>query len=77
MDKILEGLDGVVSIADDIAVVGKNEEEHDKHLHALMKRAQERGLVFNADKCKIKTSEIMFFGNIYTKDGIQPDTEKV
>ena len=77
MDKILQGLDGVISIADDISVVGHDEKEHDKNLHALFKCAQERGMVFNAEKCQIKTPEIMFFGNIYTKDGIRPDPAKI
>ena len=49
-----EGLPGVLSIADDITVYGKDEQEHDRNLHLLMQRARERGLVFNASKCDIK-----------------------
>ena len=48
MDQILEGLDGVAIIADDVAVFGQNEEDHDKNLHNLMARAAETGLVFNS-----------------------------
>ena len=36
MDDILEGLPGVISIADDITVYGKDEREHDQNLHQLM-----------------------------------------
>ena len=77
MDQILEGLEGVASIADDVAVYGKDNEDHDKNLHNLMIRAAETGLVFNSKKCSIKQTSISFFGNIYTPTGIKPDPAKV
>lgn len=77
MDQILEGLRGVVSIADDIAVYGENEEEHDRNLINLMERAAEAGVVFNSEKCMIKQSSISFFGNLYTDKGIRPDPAKI
>ena len=77
MDDGLKDLPGVVSIADDIAVVGATEEEHDTNLRKLMERAQTIKLVFNPDKCQIKQSEIPFFGNIYTANGVMPDPKKV
>ena len=77
MDEILEDLPGVVGITDDVCVHGKDEEEHDRNLKALMDRAKEIGLVFNSDKCTIRQPEISFFGNIYSKDCIRPDPAKV
>ena len=77
MDEILQDLPGVVSIADDITVFGRTEEEHDENIIKLMKRAQEAGLVFNPSKCKLKASEVTFFGNIYTKNGVKPDHKKI
>jgi hypothetical protein len=77
MDNNLEDLEGVASIADDVCVFGKTEEEHDTNLQALMKRAEDRGLIFNSGKCLIKQTSISFFGNVYTQDGIQPDPAKV
>ena len=77
MDEILEGLPGVAGIADDVCVTGATEEEHDINLHKLMKRAETKGLVFNSEKCFIKRTEITFFGNIYTDQGIKPDPAKV
>ena len=50
MDEILEDLAGVVGITHDVCVHGKDEEEHDRNLKALMDRAKEIGLVFNSDK---------------------------
>ena len=77
MDQILEGLNGVVSIADDIVVFGVSKEDHDRNLVNLMNRAAEKGLVFNSTKCHINQSSVTFFGNIYTAEGIRPDPDKV
>lgn len=77
MDEILEGLPGVVSIADDVCVHGKDDAEHDRNLIGLMDRATEKGLVFNKSKCSIKQSSISFYGNVYTSDGVKPDPIKI
>jgi hypothetical protein len=77
MDEILENLDGVVGIADDVCVIGKTEDEHDRNLLKLMDRAVEKGLIFNSSKCLIKQESISFFGNTYTRSGIKPDPNKV
>ena len=77
MDDGLRDLPGVVSIADDIAVFGCTEQEHDNNLHTLMERARQINLVFNPTQCHIKQTEIPFFGNVYTATGIKPDPKKV
>ena len=77
MDTILDGLPGVISIADDITVFGMNQADHNRNLQQLMERARKCGLVFNAEKCKINQKEISFFGNIYGESGAKPDPNKV
>ena len=77
MDDGLHDLQGIVSIADDIAVFGSTEKEHDDNLHALMRCTREINMVFNADKCQIKCNEIPFFGNVYSSSGVKPDPKKV
>ena len=77
MDMILERCPGATGIADDVAVYGINEEEHDKNLINLMHVAREYGLVFNYDKCDIKQPSISFFGQIYDKDGVRPNPKRV
>ena len=56
---------------------GADEEDHDKNLHHLMKRAEENGLIFNPEKCKIKEESIAFLGIIYSKHGVRPDPSKM
>ena len=77
MDQILENVKGATGISDDVVVYGKTEEEHDESLRNLMKAAKENGLVFNSEKCTIKTNSITFFGAKYTPEGVHPDTDKV
>ena len=77
MDFILEQCPGAVGIADDIAVHGPTEEEHDANLHNLMLVARKHGLVFNLDKCVIKERMITFFGMLFSAEGVHPDPEKI
>ena len=58
IDQALEGLEGVVAIHNDITVYGKDDEDHDKNLLALMQRAKEKGLTFNSKKCSIRQEQI-------------------
>ena len=77
MDHILERCPGTMGIADDVAVFGKDEKEHDANLHNLMKIAQQEGLVFNPDKCDIKKQKMRFFGLEFSSQGVNPDPEKI
>ena len=43
MSSILAGTPGVVCMIDDILVYGRNQEEHDKRLEAVLERIQEAG----------------------------------
>lgn len=53
MDQILEKFTGEIGIADDIAVYGKDGQEHDQYLHNLISVARENGLIFHEDICEI------------------------
>ena len=77
MDQILEKCPGTVSIADDIAVCGKREAEHDQNLPNLMEVTKQHGLVFNSEKWELKVPQIKFFGMMFDKDGVHPDPAKV
>ena len=77
MDQILEGLKGVVSIADDIVVHRVTEEQHDNNMRKLRERAHENGFTFNPDKWSLKVESVMVFGCLYDKNGIRLDPAKV
>ena len=48
IDQILEGLNGVITIHDDITIFGEDDDDHDANLIALMERAKQTGLTFNS-----------------------------
>ena len=76
MDTMLQNTEGIINIADNIIVFGTDQETHDKNLEALMIRAEQYGLVFNASKCNISKDEVSFFGQLYNKDGISADPDR-
>ena len=59
---------------------GRTEEEHDANLLSLFQTASREGLVFNSNKCHIKTNQINqinFFGSLYSDTGIRPDPGRI
>ena len=77
MDAILEHCPGCIGIADDVAVYGRDKEEHDRNLINLMRVAEKEGLVFNSQKCIVRANEIPFFGMIYSADGARTDPARI
>ena len=82
-DQILEGLNGVKSVADDILVYGKGDtieeatKDHNENLKCLMQRCQDKGLKINKQKVRLGMSELKFMGHTISRDGLKPDSEKV
>lgn len=73
----LEGIDGALNISDDILVFGKDHEEHNQSLRAVFQRLKEKGLTLNKDKCEYSKDKLVFFGYVFSKDGISPDPKKI
>ena len=65
------------TIADNVVVFGRTEDEHDKNLINLMKALEEHDSTFNSAKCEIKVNSIPFFSETYSTHGAWPDPEKV
>ena len=72
-------LKNVIVIADDIMVVGKQNDhkDHDIALTQLLKTARECNVRLNYDKLQYKCTEVDFFGETYTIDGQKPSQSKV
>ena len=56
LNQTLEGLEGVVCVADDIVVFGHDEEDHDKKLRLLLQRCCETGMKMNRNNCEFNSS---------------------
>ena len=81
--EFLEGLKGVVNIADDISVYGYGDtneeanEDYDKNLITLLNRCRERDLRLSAKKIQFKSISVSFMGHILTNKDVAPDPSKV
>ena len=77
MQEVLLGLDGVICMMDDILVYGREQEEHDSRLMAVLKRLKQEGVTLNKDKCSFSADRVTFLGHIIDQVGVHPDPKKV
>lgn len=73
---MVAGIPRVKPYLDDILIAGKTQEEHDRSLHAVLKRIQDYGFHLRIEKCRFSLPQIKFLGHIIDKDGLHPDPEK-
>ena len=77
MEKILEGLEGVVCLMDDVLVYADDVETHWERLRTVLNKISESGMTLRKDKCVFASKTVKFLGHIVSGDGIKPDPEKV
>ena len=77
MDQVTRGLNFCFAYVDDVLVASSSFEEHKTHMHELMRRFAQYGVVLNKNKCVFGVSEITFLGHLVTQEGIKPLPQKV
>ena len=83
LNESLEGINGVICVADDIIVVGCGttkalaELDHDDNLKKLIQQCTERNIKLNNAKAEFKRDSVIFMGHKMTTEGIQADENKV
>ena len=79
MDYVLSGLRWKICLLywDDIIVFSKTFEEHVEQLNQVLTRIGEAGLKVAPKKCHFFLSEVMFLGNIVSKEGVATDPSKI
>ena len=75
--EILTGLPGCQNISDDIVVYGKTQKKHDENLRGVLERLQQHGVRLNKEKCTFSRSEVKFYGQIFSKNGVKADPAKI
>ena len=81
--EFLDGLHGVINIADDICVFGcgdSREEadiDHDRNLTSLLEKCNNHGLRLSEKKLQFKSPSVTFMGHKLTDRGVEPDPAKV
>ena len=73
---MLDGLEGIVQIKDDVVVHGKGQ-QHDIRLRLVLERFRKYNVTLRPEKCKFGRPEVLWFGNIYSRQGMSPDPTKV
>ena len=63
LEAIFISMEGVSGIADDMVIVGRNEEEHDRNFLTFMEKCMSNNLTVNAKKIQFKQSQVSFYGH--------------
>ena len=79
MESVLRDLNWKVRVIylDDIIVFSKTFEEHLEHLSAVFYHFKEANIRLKPSKCTFGQAKVTYLGHIISRDGIQPDPEKV
>ena len=77
VEKVFGDIPVVLVIHDDLIIVCKTSDEHDKTLTKVFDRARERNIKFNKKKIQFKVSEVKYLGHIIGKTGTRPDPNKI
>ena len=76
MSHILHGMEGVLCQTDDILIFGKDQEEHDDRVTAVLKWIEAAGVTLNPNKYEFGKMSLKFLGHIIDQNGIRPDPDK-
>ena len=72
-----QDLTGVFKISDDIIVHGRDTKEHDANLKVLLEKSREKNVTFNKAKCEFNKDRVVYYGLMFSKDGVSPAPCKV
>ena len=79
MDQVLAGLKGEECFVylDDVVIFGEDVVQHNDRLIKVLKRLEQAEMRVNLQKCKFMHSELIYLGHLVTRDGVNPDPEKI
>ena len=60
IDQVLHGLHFTFAYIDDVLITSKSPAEYQQHLHTVLERFQEHGILINPAKCEFGVSELSF-----------------
>ena len=79
IDEMFSDMPNMFGIADDILVIGYDEDgaDHDAAAHKVLQWCEEVTLNLNKEKYHLRCMSIPFFGELISRKGVQPDPQKV
>ena len=78
IDEIFSDIPNMFGIMDDILVKGYDENgtDHDAAVQKVLQQCEEVNLKLNKEKCHFRHTFIPFFGEVISREGVQPDPQK-
>ncbi len=67
----------VIVYIDDILIYSNTQEEHVRHVRAVLKRLLQHQLYVKAEKCEFHQTSTSFLGYVISQDGVSMDDKKV
>ena len=67
----------VIVFIDDILVYSRSEKEHTMHLRFVLQILREHQMYAKFSKCEFWLDQVVFFGHVVSKDGIQVNPKTI
>ena len=77
MERIYQGLEGIIVYQDDILVFASSDNELKDRSSKLLERLNKRNFSINWEKSVRNSSKITFLGHVISENGIEPDPKLV
>ena len=77
IDQVLQGLHFCYAYIDDLLIASRSTDEHRQHLHLVLERLSDHGILINPSKCAFGVEQLDFLGHHVDSQGIRPLEEKV
>ena len=79
MEHVLRGLNWKICLIyiDDIIIFSRSFDDHMANLHLVFSRLRDAHIKLKASKCHFAFSKISYLGHIVSRDGIQPNPDKI
>ena len=79
IDEICNNMPNIFGIADDILMIryDKNGADQYEAVYSMLRHCQDVNLRLNKEKCHLKCTSVPFFGEVVSREDIQPDLQKV
>jgi len=77
MNRVLAGLDNVLSFVDDICIFSTTLEEHIVHVQQVLERLRQANMQVRLSKCSFAQPEITYLGHVVSGQGIRTDPAKI
>lgn len=77
MVRVFGDIENVEIYFDDLFINGKDQQEHDKALRIVLKRARDNNIKFNKEKVQYCQNEVKFMGQIIREGEVSPDSKYI